>query len=498
MVCIIAAGISSVRWLRVAQREHYIAGYTIRFARRWWTCTPVNMLLALLGIVGVFVASNYPVAALATAAVVAAGPAGLSLRGRTSPLVWTRRLITTTTVAMLLALIWLGLIWDMQTFPERAAFLAAMVPLFVDGALFITGPFEHRVAKRYVRQAQAKLARLGCRRIAVTGSYGKTTVKNYLRVLLAPLGTVTVTPASFNNTAGLARSINDFLPEDTKIFVAEMDAYQRGEIRDLCAWVQPEISAITAIGPVHIERFGTEAAIAYALAEVAEHAHSVVLNVDNERLATMADGFAAANKQVIRCSTVVGDVVVSTDGEVRTVIVNGEKIGTVIGAQHVPVNIAVAVGVAVTAGVNPTDLTALFANLTVPEHRRTTATGRTGATIIDNTFNSNPAGALASLSLMESLATQSSKRVVVTPGMIELGRYQRQENQKFGEAAAAAATDLLVIGLTNKHALMNGARGGSAKVQWFVHRDQAVTWVREHVGTGDVVLYENDFPDHLP
>ncbi|MDP9072582.1 MAG: UDP-N-acetylmuramoyl-tripeptide--D-alanyl-D-alanine ligase, partial [Actinomycetota bacterium] len=90
------------------------------------------------------------------------------------------------------------------------------------------------------------------------------------------------------------------------------------------------------------------------------------------------------------------------------------------------------------------------------------------------------------------------RRVVITPGMVELGARQADENARFARAASQIATDLVVVGLTNAAALVAGARGGTARVVRVATRDQAVAWVSQHVGPCDVVLYENDLPDHFP
>ena len=92
-------GVAGLRWLRVAQREHYLFDGASRFAVRWWTSTPLNVAGLGLGLAGLILASRWPAWAFAPAAVVAGGPVGLTLRGRTAPLAWTRRLRT-------LAVVW--------------------------------------------------------------------------------------------------------------------------------------------------------------------------------------------------------------------------------------------------------------------------------------------------------------------------------------------------------------------------------------------------------
>ncbi|MFZ0666535.1 MAG: hypothetical protein WAM97_12345, partial [Acidimicrobiales bacterium] len=119
---------------------------------------------------------------------------------------------------------------------------------------------------------------------------------------------------------------------------------------------------------------------------------------------------------------------------------------------------------------------------------------------------SNPKGAQVAVSVMSGLGAGANRRVVVTPGMVELGARQHDENVNFARAVSSAATDLLVVGRTNRRALVEGASssradgGASSKlnVVEVETRQHAVDWVRANTGPGDVVLYENDLPDHYP
>jgi UDP-N-acetylmuramoyl-tripeptide--D-alanyl-D-alanine ligase len=151
-------------------------------------------------------------------------------------------------------------------------------------------------------------------------------------------------------------------------------------------------------------------------------------------------------------------------------------------------------------GVRPEVIAKRLIDLPVAPHRRQVATGHTGATIIDDTYNSNPAGATAALGLLVRLTTDGHRAVVVTPGMVELGDRQDGENARFAEEAVRAATDFVIVGHTNAAGLLAGARRGrpKAEVVRAATRDEAVAWVTKRVGPGDVVLYENDLPDHFP
>ena len=124
--------------------------------------------------------------------------------------------------------------------------------------------------------------------VGITGSYGKTSTKWYVRDLVSGTRRVVASPASFNNRLGLARAINETLTDDAEVFVAEMGAYQPGEIADTCSWIPPSIAVLTAIGPVHLQRFKSEERIVEAKSEIFEHAEVAIINVDHPALADLA------------------------------------------------------------------------------------------------------------------------------------------------------------------------------------------------------------------
>ncbi len=273
----------------MAQREHYLAGSVSRFAGRWWRATPVNTALAVLAVAAAVASWWWPVTGVVVAVVVAAGPVGLSWRGRTSPLAWTRRLRTLAGVWALLEVV-IVVIGVLTGLAAPLAVVAALaVPLLVDAACGLASPLENRLAIHFVEEAAARLGRVGPTVVGITGSYGKTSTKGHIAFLVQPTRTVVATPASFNNRAGLARAVNEHLADGTEVFIAEMGTYGPGEIAELCRWFPPDISVITAIGPVHLERFGSEDRIVEAKSEIIAGAAVAVLQVDDPRLAALAD-----------------------------------------------------------------------------------------------------------------------------------------------------------------------------------------------------------------
>ena len=498
LVCALALFPAGARWLRVAQREHYLPGSTTRFAWRWWGLRPPAPALAVVALAGAAVAFAYPLVSLATAAVVVVGPPALGVRGRTAPLVFTRRL-------RLLAAVWLvlqALVIGIGVLVHHAAALAALgacaVPLVVDAAAGLLSPIERRLATPYVAAAQSRLAQVAPTVVAITGSFGKTSTKQHVAHLLAGSRTVVASPASFNNRAGLARAINEQLLPGTDVFVAEMGTYGRGEIAELCRWCPPSIAVITAIGPVHLERFKSEEAIVAAKSEITETAHTVVLNVDNPHLAALADRLAAAGtKSVVRCSAVdtAADVCVVAARGVATVHVRGTVVGSDIGlpGSVQPTNLACALAVVLALDVPVEVAISRIAGLPAVPNRLASGEAPSGVWVIDDTFNSNPAGARRALAKLAGLP-MAGRRVVITPGMVELGPRQREENRAFAQAVVQMGADLVIVGHTNRRALRSGSSPGEPVLVGT--REDAVAWVRATLGPGDAVLYENDLPDH--
>jgi UDP-N-acetylmuramoyl-tripeptide--D-alanyl-D-alanine ligase len=488
-VCLVAAIFASLRWLRIAQREHYLPVVS-KFALRWWISRPLNAALFFVAAVGVTASLFLPwLAFLVPLAQV--GPIGLSLRGRTSPLAWTPRLRRLAFLIAIYLLILLA-IAVLNDDAWLAAFAVFALPWGVDGALIVLAGLEKNLGQKWVTQAADRLASSGARVVAITGSYGKTSTKMYTAHLLAGAYRVVASPASFNNRMGLARAINEQLAAGTEVFVAEMGTYGRGEIAEMCSWTHPEVSAIVSIGPVHLERFRSEENIVAAKSEILEGAKAGVIAIDHPLLAALARAKEGS----------IDLVSVSTEGGARVVVGGGRIV--VDGRPLAPlpedaleVNLGVAIGICLALGVDPEQVVGRLEGLPRPEHRQTVSRSERGFTVIDDTYNSNPAGARLGLERLVAHGAEGRK-VLVTPGMVELGPRQSHENEEFAAAAAALVDNIVIVGSTNRAALLRGSANGAASVTVVASRDEAVSWVREHLGPGDAVLYENDLPDHYP
>ena len=506
-----AVAVAGIKWLRVAQREHYLARSVSGIRRIWLGSRVLNMaepVLVVAAAVGWVIRpdSFWP---LLGSAALAVFPLGLTLRGRTSSLVWTTRLKRTAALSAGIlfgatALVtWLVLSVTGRT-PQGAATIVGTVLFYfaLDVALWIAGPLEKRLSQRFVDQASRTLERVAPTVVGITGSYGKTSTKWYVCDLVEGTRRVVASPASFNNRLGLARAVNEHLTPDAEVFIAEMGTYGRGEIAEMCSWLPPSIAVLTAIGPVHLQRFKTEQRILEAKSEIVAGADVVVLNVDHPLLATLAGSVASGGDgpRIWRCGSTEAatDVRVRTEGDEVAILARGERIGAVPATKVFGANLACAVAVALEVGVAPADISRRSDRITQTEHRQSIGRSAKGFTIIDDTFNSNPAGAARAVEVLAANGGERARRVVVTPGMIELGPLRRSHNARFAAAAADVADDLVIVGRTNRRSMVEGGRDGKATVTLVDTRDEAVEWVRSRLGPGDVVLYENDLPDHYP
>lgn len=502
-----------VRWLRVLQREHYESTSMFRFWRRWswpslrtasfatrWQSRPITLSYVLwctfpAALVVALVARAPAVVVVDAVIYGVCCPWGLTPRGRTGKLQWTRRLRSVAMVGLLVSALVVALSAPVHDELLAGALVVWMVPLTLAASAWVLAPFEVRWAATFVDQARQRLTRVHPVVVAITGSYGKTSTKNHLADLLSADGGVVATPKSFNNRAGLSRAINENLAEGTRVFVAEMGTYGPGEIRDLCAWCTPDVAVVTAIGPVHLERMKSLDVIESAKFEITERARVVIVNIDDPRLALWPARLGDRRVRTAGSVATSADVRVVPAGDLWRVVVDAEDCATmepVVGVQ--PTNVACAIAAALEVGALPSELSRRVHAVRAVAHRATVATAASGVMVVDDTFNANPASARVSLTVLDDVAP-SARRVVVTPGLIELGERQANENEELAREIAQRGAELVIVGRTNVAALSGGY--GRHAIRFKV-RDDAVAWVRESLRAGDAVLYLNDLPDHYP
>jgi len=373
----------------------------------------------------------------------------------------------------------------------------------------LMSPVQKMINNGFLRSASRKLQEVNPLVVGVTGSYGKTSTKMAVAALLGAPEEVLATPGSFNTTLGVSRTINEQLAPQHCFFVVEMGARQTGDIAELSAMVKPSIGVLTAIGPAHLETFGSIEGVRRAKSELIQAlgaGGTAVFNVDDLTVREVADGYngpaeamrfgldPAGNPDVTA-----RDLLVLEDGTALTVVDTrtgeGLPVRTQILGRHAVGHILAAVAVALACGRALKDLGGSIADLEPVEHRLQIIKGAGGVTVIDDAYNSNPAGADAALEVLEHMP--GGKKIVVSPGMVELGDAQESSNRAFGRRAAEVADVFFVVARMNRQALADGARSAGSECQ-IIEVDslaQATQRFPEFVRSGDIVLFENDLPD---
>jgi UDP-N-acetylmuramoyl-tripeptide--D-alanyl-D-alanine ligase len=511
VVGLLVIAFSSVKWLRIAQREHYISPWVSRITWLWIRAYVSAFVVFVIFAIGALLDQLNLAAAedqlqrglafysVALIAVLVLYPLGLPFRGKSSHLAWTSRL-KRLAIAWTVLVVVLDALFTWLAGPTAVAILILLLPVVTDVALVVMSPIEKRLSRKFVLSAQKRLKQVRPRVVAITGSYGKTSTKAYVAHLIGGSLGVVASPASFNNLMGLSRAVNERVVPGTEVFVAEMGVYGVGEIRELSKYFPPDIAAITTIGEAHLARMGSRATIFQAKSEITEKAGTVVLPIDETELAGLAERCRAEGKRVVTVSVhpeVPADVVVDTAS--GTVAVGGET-----AAVHIPsvghaVNLAVAVGIAVALGIDLKTLAPRLTALPDSHHRAEIQEAANGLVIIDDTYNSNPVGAEKALQGAVEIAHEhGGDLVVVTPGMVELGSVQYERNRAFAASVSAAGGHLFAVALTNRRALVAGAATGPIPARVFGDRKSAVAAALDQAGTRGVILYENDLPDHYP
>jgi UDP-N-acetylmuramoyl-tripeptide--D-alanyl-D-alanine ligase len=383
------------------------------------------------------------------------------------------------------------------------------------GNLLMT-PVEAFLRRRFIARARRVLEETHPVVIGITGSYGKTTTKSFLTHILNGRYKAYPTPKSFNTLMGVCIAINNDLAQDRSIdyFIAEMGAYIPGEIARICDLTHPQISIVVEVGPQHLERFGSIENIATAKYEIikALPVDGVgVFNWDNPYIREMMSrGYPQTRLAVSRqvnpnnapdgVRFVASNIQETLDALRFTVTDTATKTSVemsvpLLGAHNVT-NILLAIAVAVHEGLSLKEITRRIATLQPAESRLAAQTTPQGITILNDAYSANPVGVTSALHVLGMHHT--GKRLLITPGMVELGVLMESENRKLGENAAQVATDVILIGEAQTMPIKAGLLAAGfpeERLQTMEMLGEAVEWYQHNLTSGDCVLFLNDLPD---
>ena len=372
----------------------------------------------------------------------------------------------------------------------RYVIIAAM-PLFFP-ALFalannIVKGYDVPRNRQFIKKATKLLAESKCIKVGITGSFGKTSVKNMAAAILSEKYKVIATSASFNTPIGIARTVHE-IGLDGDIFLAEMGARRIGDIAQLCKMVQPEYGVITGICSQHLETFGSLENIIREKGILAQYAKKVVLGKS-------AAAISATEKAVEGEDFGVEDVVLGTDGTTFTLKLKEEKIevkSQLLGRAAVE-DIALAAALASVLGMSAEEIKRGIENIKPVPHRLEKSEAN-GVVILDDSYNCNEEGAKCAV---EVLKLFESSKWVVTPGIVELGILETEKNEALG-ASFVGLDHVVLVGETLVQAVKKGyvsAGGDKEKIRVVPTLKDAEALLAKELKEGDAVLFLNDLPD---
>jgi UDP-N-acetylmuramoyl-tripeptide--D-alanyl-D-alanine ligase len=386
-----------------------------------------------------------------------------------------------------------------------------LVPFALIGGNLLLAPLEARVQRRYWHEARAKLEQINPTVIAVTGSYGKTSVKHILGHILETAGPTLMTPGSINTAMGTARIIRERLQPQHRYFVVEMGAYGIGSIRHLCALTPPHIGIISAIGKAHYERFKSLDAVAHAKFELAEAARdnggTIVVAADTlafdwpREFVERHRGIAITVGEDPAADLAIEALRQEQDGITAEVRWRGARyqLRAPLYGLHQGRNVALAFAAGCSLGLPPEDIVASLRSTPQIAHRLEVKRQGDGTVVIDDAYNSNPVGFASALALLDTLRRADGRRILVTPGMVELGSEHDAEHARIGRLAAEHV-DVLVAVAPHRIAPLVAAFAEAAPQREIVSCAsfaEARSWLDRNLNGRDVVLIENDLPDLL-
>ena len=382
----------------------------------------------------------------------------------------------------------------------------ALLPLWIALSGLLAWPIEKGISELYFRDAQRILkSRKDLIRIGITGSWGKTSVKFILGTILEEKYHTLVTPASFNTPMGVTKVIRSRLEPGHRVFVAEMGARHVGDIKEMCRLVHPELGILTSVGPQHLDTFKTLERVVSTKYELIDAlpADGISFFADDGDLCRGLYEKTVKEKMISGLDSAYDDVWAenieySPEGSSFDLCTKKERIrcrSQLLGELNIR-NILLCAAVAFRLGLTPEQIARGIEKIRPVEHRLQLIRNPGGMSVIDDAFNSNIRGAKQAFQVLRVFPEQ---RIVVTPGMVELGEKEYEMNREFGEAMADCCDVAILVGKKRSQAIGEGLRtGGFAQERIHVvsSLDEATELLKQIVRPGDTVLFENDLPDN--
>ena len=427
------------------------------------------------------------------------------------PLVYTKRVkrLFTTSVVLFAIPVILGNVLLSTKFVSLALFIESAVLILSTYLIMlintINKPIEKSINNKFIKRAKQKLKNAGnLKVIGITGSYGKTTTKYIVSSILSQKYNVLMTPESYNTTLGVVRTINEKLDNTHELFVCEMGAKNIGDIKEICDIVSPEYGILTAIGPQHLETFKSLENVQKTKMELVDSLPEngwAFVNNEDENIRKIKFEKNHVKYGLGKDSDYYAyNIEITENGCVFNVHTPTEEITNIktkLLGEHSILNIVGAIAIAQKLGLNSDEIKAGIRFLKPVPHRLELKRNPNGLLIIDDAYNSNIKGAKMAVKTLGRF--ENKTRILVTPGMVDLGEFDEKYNSEFGEEATKYCDFIILVGEKQAINLNKGIeRTNYPKEKVYVAKDinDAFKKIGEFDAAQTVALLENDLPDN--
>lgn len=370
----------------------------------------------------------------------------------------------------------------------------------------INKPIEKNIRKGFCKQAKAKLNDIpGLKVIGITGSYGKTSTKYIVNTILSQKYNTLMTPESYNTTMGVVRTINEKLTPMHQLFICEMGAKYVGDIKEITDIVNPTYGILTAIGPQHLDTFKSLDNVRKTKLELIdslpEQNGIAFVNWEDENI---RDSKITKNMVKFGLSSEADyyakNIDITERGSSFDVVIPGKetiRIKTRLLGNLNILNIVGAVAIADKLGLTADEIKIGVKYIRPVTHRLELKQNPNGSMIIDDAYNSNIKGAKMALEVLKSF--EHKKRILITPGIVELGDKMNEINQELGRCAAESSDFIILVGANQAIPIYNGIKEKKypeSNVYIAKNLQEALSKMNQIITKDSVVLLENDLPDN--
>ncbi|MDR2268584.1 MAG: UDP-N-acetylmuramoyl-tripeptide--D-alanyl-D-alanine ligase [Rickettsiales bacterium] len=373
--------------------------------------------------------------------------------------------------------------------------LVMFAPVFPMIANTILIPVDKLINQKYINEAKAKLKKYDPIVIGITGSFGKTSLKNILQHILGTYSSSITTKRSINTLMGIVRVIREEMNQPYKYFIAEMGMAQSGQIAELARFLRPKYGIIAAVAAAHLENFRNIDGIArekFALSKhVAKDGGLTLLSATNIA-PEFIEKYKAPN-DIVFTGQEIENVRQTAGGLSFTLDHEGNKyeIFAPIYGIHQAQNIALAFIMARMLGVSAENIAIALKTLKQTEHRLELRK-EGDLTILDDSFNSNIKGFISALETGAAIKGDG-RFILITPGMVELGKMHTAQHRQAGELADKLCDIVIAVNPERMRDFTNQI--SVRKLVKFESLKEARGWLAANARADDIVLYENDLPD---